>query len=352
LTKTYWNANKPPTPWPESTKRQVHQPHLHLSLPSRAYRNNRYGTSLLLQTPAAPVLARENKKRKEPENYTSANPTASTSADEPSAKRGKKDKSAQEKKPKNTAVYVTGLPPDTELDELEECFSKYGVLEEDDEGQPKIKMYAKDDGSFSGEALIVYFKEDSVTLALNILDESELRLGDASSLMKVVKADFTHKQSNGGGSHNGQERRVVDKKKATRRIGKMQKWVLTRSILSWQLYRRYSRKINEWNDEDGFGPSLEPEDDINMANKNSRVVVLKHMFTLQELEEDATLLLDLKEDVREECSTLGEVTNVVLYDVSAVVSHETLTNVWLPCRKSRMVSWPSSSEMWPVPMLA
>jgi len=26
------------------------------------------------------------------------------------------------------------------------------------------------------------------------------------------------------------------------------------------------------------------------------------------------LLLDLKEDVREECSTLGEVTNVVLYD--------------------------------------
>jgi HIV Tat-specific factor 1 len=40
------------------------------------------------------------------------------------------------------------------------------------------------------------------------------------------------------------------------------------------------------------------------------------MFTLQELEEDASLLLDLKEEVRDECSTLGEVTNVVLYDVS------------------------------------
>lgn len=39
------------------------------------------------------------------------------------------------------------------------------------------------------------------------------------------------------------------------------------------------------------------------------------MFTLEELEEDATLLLDLKEDVREECSSLGDVTNVVLYDV-------------------------------------
>ena len=44
------------------------------------------------------------------------------------------------------------------------------------------------------------------------------------------------------------------------------------------------------------------------------------MFTLKELEEDASLLLDLKEDVREECETLGEVTNVVLYDVSDTAS--------------------------------
>jgi hypothetical protein len=62
-----------------------------------------------------------------------------------------------------------------------------------------------------------------------------------------------------------------------------------------------------------------PEDNDNAINKNSRVVVLKYMFTLKELADDASLLLDLKEDVREECSTLGEVTNVVLYDVSQTV---------------------------------
>jgi hypothetical protein len=39
------------------------------------------------------------------------------------------------------------------------------------------------------------------------------------------------------------------------------------------------------------------------------------MFTLSELKEDPTLLIDLKEDVREECELLGEVTNVTLYDV-------------------------------------
>jgi HIV Tat-specific factor 1 len=38
------------------------------------------------------------------------------------------------------------------------------------------------------------------------------------------------------------------------------------------------------------------------------------MFTLQELEEDPAALIELKEDVREECEKIGEVTNVVLFD--------------------------------------
>jgi HIV Tat-specific factor 1 len=38
------------------------------------------------------------------------------------------------------------------------------------------------------------------------------------------------------------------------------------------------------------------------------------MFTLQELEEDPTALIELKLDVREECEKIGEVTNVVLFD--------------------------------------
>lgn len=56
------------------------------------------------------------------------------------------------------------------------------------------------------------------------------------------------------------------------------------------------------------------------APVTSRVVVLKHMFTLDELKEDPSLLLDLKEDVREEAESLGDVTNVVLYDVRSSTS--------------------------------
>lgn len=38
------------------------------------------------------------------------------------------------------------------------------------------------------------------------------------------------------------------------------------------------------------------------------------MFTLEELAEDPAAILDIKEDIREECSKLGEVTNIILYD--------------------------------------
>jgi hypothetical protein len=69
--------------------------------------------------------------------------------------------------------------------------------------------------------------------------------------------------------------------------------------------------------EDEFGPTLAVTDEFsNQANKSGRVVVLKHIFTTEQLEEDSALLLDLKEDVREERAILREATNVVLYDVS------------------------------------
>ncbi|OCH91463.1 hypothetical protein OBBRIDRAFT_792292 [Obba rivulosa] len=263
------------------------------------------------ETPAAPVLKRANKKRKEPEDYTSSTvgiPSA------PPAKRGKKGapapgaaapgagpsaegNGAAERKLKNTAVYVTGLPADTTADELVARFSRCGLIEEDNAGVPKVKLYAREDGAFSGDALIVYFKEESVDLALSILDDAELRLGEPTTRMRVQRAEFGHKhEAAQGGGEMKPRRTVEDKRKATKRIGKMQK------------------KLGEWDDEDGFGPSITEEDKRQQEARNSRVVVLKHMFTLQELEEDPSLLLDLKEEVREECDTIGDVTNVVLYD--------------------------------------
>lgn len=67
------------------------------------------------------------------------------------------------------------------------------------------------------------------------------------------------------------------------------------------------RRLAEWD-----------EDDVSVVHATSqrwdKVVVLKHMFTLEELEEDEDLSEDIVEDTREECSKFGEVENVVLFD--------------------------------------
>lgn len=92
---------------------------------------------------------------------------------------------------------------------------------EDDQAQPKVKLYAKEDGSFNGEALIVYFKQDSVSLALSILDDAELRLGEPHTRMNVQIAEFGHKKLEA--KEMAKSLRVIDKKKASKRIGKMQR---------------------------------------------------------------------------------------------------------------------------------
>jgi len=190
-------------------------------------------------------------------------------------------------------VFVTHLPLDATPEEIAARFSKCGVLMEGDDGHPKVKMYADEHGNFNGEALVVYFMEDSVRLAESSLDEAELRVGDPTTRMHVRQGEFGHKQ--GEGERGEVKRRVVDKRKATQRIVKMK------------------NKVGDWNFEDGFGPTEDPVEENRPLV--SRVAVLKHMFTLQELKDDPSLLLDLKEDVREEAESLGDVTNVVLYDL-------------------------------------
>ena len=65
-----------------------------------------------------------------------------------------------------------------------------------------------------------------MALALNPIDGAELRLGRMRSRgQRVQKAEFGHKQHGASGHGGGGERKVVDRKKATKRIGKMQRCV-------------------------------------------------------------------------------------------------------------------------------
>ncbi|EXJ82145.1 hypothetical protein A1O1_08214 [Capronia coronata CBS 617.96] len=196
------------------------------------------------------------------------------------------------KKPRvNTAVYVTSIPFDADQEEIEQVFSKCGVLAEDlDTGKPRIKMYEDEDGKFKGDALVVYFRPESVALAIQMLDDTDFRFGTEGPMgkMKVQAADFSHKKP----QEESQQPVKPSKKDQKKLMKRTQKMI---------------GKLTDWDDDD-------PQTLQATGSRWDKVVILKHMFTLKELEEDPAAMLEIKEDIREECSKLGEVTNVVLFD--------------------------------------
>ncbi|KAJ3517572.1 hypothetical protein NM208_g14686 [Fusarium decemcellulare] len=242
-----------------------------------------------------------SRKRKNGSSHDSETPEASRPA------RPKKQKAPPQPK-QNTAVYVTGLPADTTVEEVHELFSRKGgvIAEEIDSGAPRIKLYNDSEGNFKGDALIVFFKPQSVEMAIMLLDDTDFRItasGTREGRIRVQAADSSYKKvkydQDGGGAadkgNGGAERKPHQKNDRDRQkiIKKTQK---------------LDAKLADWDDDIPYAGQAES------TSKWDKLVILRHMFTLEELEEDPAALLEIKEDIREECAKLGTVTNVVLFD--------------------------------------
>ena len=98
--------------------------------------------------------------------------------------RKEKRKRYQENKKKkwynpkfNSNVYVSGLPPDIGDEELADYFTRCGIIRLDPHtGAKKMKIYGEP-GARKGDALIGYARDESIELALEHLNESEIRPG-------------------------------------------------------------------------------------------------------------------------------------------------------------------------------
>lgn len=211
----------------------------------------------------------------------------------------KKRKGAQDalanKKPKvqeNRAIYVSNLPRDTNEHEIEDTFKKYGIIDQGADGNKRIKMYKDEDGNFNGDCLIVYFKKDSVHLAIRMMDDYYFRIEDQSQgTIHVKEADFSYKKHKDGDEIASKMTRK-DKKTSERNRAEL------------------NRKLAEWSDnEEEVAETFAPK-----KNKWAKVCVLRYAFTLAELDEDPAALLEIKEDMRDEAETFGDVTNVTLFD--------------------------------------
>lgn len=181
-------------------------------------------------------------------------------------------------KEQNTKVYVTGLPEDITEEEFVEVMSKCGLVERDSKTQKmKVKIYMDANGYPKGDALCTYIRVESVELALNLLDGSEIR----GRRIGVQRAKFEMK-----GDYNP----ALKPKKVRKKDKEKQK--------------KMKEKLFDWR----------PEKMRGERSKHERIVVLRNLFEPKLFDEHVELILEFQEDLREECSKLGEVRRVVLYD--------------------------------------
>ncbi|XP_068188180.1 17S U2 SnRNP complex component HTATSF1 [Antennarius striatus] len=177
---------------------------------------------------------------------------------------------------KNTNIYVSGLPPDISTEEFVELMSKCGIVMRDPVTEEyKVKLYKDKDGNLKGDGLCCYLKKESVTLAMRLIDESELR----GYRIHVEAARFELK-----GQYDASKKRKKSK--------------------DYRKKMQAQQKQLDWR----------PEKQAEVRKRHEKVVIIRNMFHPSDFEEDPLVLNEYRDDLRSECEKFGDVKKVILFD--------------------------------------
>lgn len=143
--------------------------------------------------------------------------------------------------------------------------------------------------------LVAYFRPESVGQAIYLLDGTDFRTG-MSGPMRVQEADMSFKKV---------------KEYKTDEPGRKPRSNKDREKIK-RMTNQMNARLADWDDDD---PQV-LEEEAKPASKWDKTVIVKHMFTLEGLEKEPELIVELPEDIRDQArdEEWGEVLHVEIYD--------------------------------------
>lgn len=204
------------------------------------------------------------------------------------AKQKKKRKPRKKKnKGPNTWIYVDGLPPDVTYDEIKQHFSKVGLIAISPyDQQPRIKIYKESDSDdCKGDCVICYNAEESVQLAVDILNDGYIR---PNYKIIVTRASFDSSNNNHANKEEGP---------------KVKTSTSTLSHAQVKVARSAAKQALAWNEDDDSGIS---------KSSALKIIVLQGMFTPKDFV-DPQFEIELEDDIAGECQKFGVIEKLTIF---------------------------------------
>ena len=195
---------------------------------------------------------------------------------------------------KNSGVYVTGLPGDATVAELVAYCSRCGIImDEVSTGQPRVRLYADAAGRLKGDALVVYLRPESVALAVQLLDDGELRAGVRVRVQEAQQQPGDAQQQPGEDAPGPGEGDAAARKRAKV------------DARTWKKHMQRMNKRLEWFDAD----AEEARRRAALAARHASIVLLAGMYTAadvararESLAGEDQFWAELSVEIAEECA--------------------------------------------------
>lgn len=248
------------------------------------------------------------------QDNSNPHPAISTAHTAPKTNHKKKSSNSGGVARQHNWVYITGLTPDTTVDEVHAHFSKVGLIALNPLTQEaKIKLYYDDAGRVKGDCSLCYVAPQSADMAVSILSEGYIR---PNCMVVVSRAEFESLQESGhgtdGSAHTGKKSKALsDAAEANAakksRVQNIKKGPTGPTAAQLKTAYAATKQALSWSEDDDTGV----HSGLSTALK---IVVIEGFFLpIEFLSNDDSYETALEDRIATQCEKYGEIEKITVF---------------------------------------